>query len=172
MTGDNSKTKVLIGEIVSAVGIKGEVKVKCYTSSPERFSGLDFVFCEEKKTRIEKAGTKGNMAVLKLEGISDRNQAEEMRGTGLYIMEDDLEELPEDTYYVKDLVGLKVISDEDNEEVGEISDVIQNTAQDIYVIKGESFKGDVMVPAVKEFIREVNVGSGYIRIKFIEGMLP
>ena len=172
----NRESLILIGEIVSPVGIKGEVKVKVHSSDPQRFHRLDFVFCEYpdgkiEKAEIERSGIKGNMAVVKLSTVKDRNDAEAMRGVSLLIEEDQLEELPEDTYYLRDLIGLNVVDDATEEPVGVIKDVIQNTAQDIYVIEHKS-GSDVLVPAVKEFIKEVNIASGYVKISFIEGMLP
>ena len=95
---------------------------------------------------------------------------------GHVVLEEDLEELPEGTYYVRDLVGLTVIDDKSNEAIGKLTEVIQNTAQDVYRIEldkeryGEG-KPDSLVPAVKEFIKEVNISEGYIKIHFIEGML-
>lgn len=190
------KELILIGEIVAASGIKGEVKVKSFSRSPERFGELAKVILSRRSEaaqtaqtlqmppaeqrdsgtvtvaeyQIEKARVQGNMAILKFKGVEDRNRAETLVGYGVNITEEDLEELPEDTYYIKDLKGLTVINHKTGEVVGTIKDVLQNSAQDIYVV--ETAAGDALVPAVKEFIKEVNVGEGFLRIDFIEGMLP
>ena len=172
---DKNSELILIGEIVSAVGIKGEVKVKSYSSGPDRFQRLDDSRLEKSAgvfdvKNIASAGIKGNMATIKFSDIQDRNAAESLVGAKLYIEESQLEELPEDTYYVRDLIGLRVLDQEDN-PVGEIKDVLQNGPQDIYVIKLSEGK-EAMVPAVKEFIKEIDINSKLIRINFIEGMLP
>ena len=172
---DKNSELILIGEIVSAVGIKGEVKVKSYSSGPDRFQRLDDIRLEKSAgvfdvKNIASAGIKGNMATIKFSDIQDRNAAESLVGAKLYIEESQLEELPEDTYYVRDLIGLRVLDQEDN-PVGEIKDVLQNGPQDIYVIKLSEGK-EAMVPAVKEFIKEIDINSKLIRINFIEGMLP
>ena len=170
--------KIFIGEIVTAVGIKGEVKVKSYAESSDNYSSFGHIYLGEDACdpcKIEKARThgdgRGNMVVLKLEGVEDRNRAEELIGLKLFIDETQLKELPDDTYYVRDLIGLKVfafdsVENKVKDQVGVITDVIQNTAQDVYVINDS-----IMVPAVKEFVKEVNLSEGYVAISFIEGML-
>ena len=181
---------ILIGEIVGAVGIKGQVKAKVYSDSPERFKDFSHIVLvkgnAEKAslesymgTGIESVRNQGKMAVLKLEGTDTRNDAEELVGFGIYIEEDQLESLPDGSYYVKDIIGLTVLDDM-GETVGTVKDVIQNGPHDIYVIALKDEKPvtenksaqDVMVPAVKEFIKEVDIENGNITIRFIEGMLP
>ena len=173
VTMENTKDKILIGEITSAVGIKGEVKVKSYAEYPERFGEFGEVLLGEDNTptKVELRRVKGLTPILKITGVDDRNSAEDLRGTQLYIFGESLEDLPEDTYYVKDLIGLKVL-DENNNEIGEVTDVNQNGPHDIYVIKEKTEGAEVLVPAVKEFILEVNIDKGYVKIHFIEGMLP
>ena len=171
----NKKELILIGEIVSAIGIKGEVKIKSYSSSPDRFQRLDKINLETGSgvfvvKSISSAGARGNMVAIKFADIDDRNAAEALVGGKLYIDESQLEELPKDTYYVRDLIGLKVI-DEEGKSIGEIKDVLQTGPQDIYVIKLPDGK-ETMVPAVKEFIKEINMDSKSVVIHFIEGMLP
>ena len=175
---------ILIGEIVSAVGIKGEVKAKCFSESPNRFKKLsEIILCREGENdknregvnviryKLESSRAIGHMVAIKLKDIQDRNEAERLIGYKIYISEDQLEKLPEDTYYVRDLIGLNVLDIDDN-KVGRVIDVLQNTAQDVYVIKREVGDGpDILVPAVKEFVKEVNVKSGFIKIAFIEGMI-
>lgn len=80
-----------------------------------------------------------------------------------------LAELDDGEYYIKDLIGLSVFDAGDNSPVGTIEDVIQNTAQDIYLIK-TCDGAEVLVPAVKEFIKDIDIKAGRISINFIEGM--
>lgn len=171
LDGDAKGTEILIGEIVSAVGIKGQVKVKSYTETPGNFSDFGTLILGTKEVRIHSARAQGNMVTVKLEGIDSRDQAEGLVGEKLFIHESQLAELPEDTFYVRDLIGLEVRNAKDGNRVGDITDVIQNGPQDIYVISLDEGKS-AMVPAVKEFIKEVNVEEGYMSIQFIDGMLP
>ena len=80
-----------------------------------------------------------------------------------------LADLDEGEYYIKDLIGLEVFDAKDNSLVGVLDDVIQNTAQDIYLIKTEE-GSEILVPAVKELIKDIDVEAGRIYINFIEGM--
>lgn len=130
--------KIKIGKIVNAVALRGEVKVYHYSDYKERFEELEKIIVVKKKSTkqytIEKVRYQKDMVILKLKGVDDRNAAEELRESDIYITEEDLRELPEDTFYVRDLIGCKVVNAETEETLGEIADVLQNSAQDIYEI--------------------------------------
>ena len=167
--------KIKIGKIVNVVGIKGEVKVYHYTDYKERFEELDRIIVSRRKGpdeeyRIEKVRYSGEMVVLKLKGVDDRNTAESLKESDVYITEDDLRELPEDTYYLRDLIGMKVIDRGLYGEIGVLKDVIQNAAQDVYVVK-RSKGSDVLIPAVKEFISEIDEEQGVIYTSLIPGFI-
>ena len=166
-----------IGQITNPVALRGEVKVYNYSDYKERFEEIPQVIAvgtgknkTEKTYEIEKVRYQQNMVVLKLKGIDDRNGAETLKGMDLYITEDDLRELPEDTFYIKDLIGMKVIDDTTGKEVGKIKDVIQNTAQDIYQIAMNNGK-EALIPVVKEFIKEVSLETGRVVVTPIPGMI-
>ena len=113
--------KIKIAKIVNAVGLRGEVKVYNYSDDRERFEDLDEIIVSGKQETVRKiqgVRYQGNMVILKLEGVNDRNAAEALKESDVYITEDDLRELPEDTFYVRDLIGMKVIDEEgkDSEE--------------------------------------------------------
>lgn len=161
--------KIKIGQIVNAVALKGEVKVYNYSDYKERFEELDYIYAEENKIKIENVRYMKEMIILKLEGINDRNSAETLKGKDVYIGEDQLRALPEDTYYIRDLIGLE-IKDQDNQKIGVLKDVIQNSAQDLYEIELEN-KKITLLPAVEEFILDINVQEKFIKVKLIEGLL-
>ncbi|WP_312355397.1 ribosome maturation factor RimM [Aminipila sp.] len=161
--------KIKIGQIVNAVALKGEVKVYNYSDYKERFEELDYIYAEENKIKIENVRYMKEMIILKLEGINDRNSAEALKGKDVYIGEDQLRALPEDTYYIRDLIGLE-IKDQDNQKIGVLKDVIQNSAQDLYEIELEN-KKITLLPAVEEFILDINVQEKFIKVKLIEGLL-
>ena len=160
--------KIKIGKIVNVVALKGEVKVYTY-SEPYRYEELDSVYVENEKRNIEKVRFQGNMVILKLSGIDDRNAAEAQKEKYLYITEDQLPELPEDEYYIRDLVGMDVVS-ESGEKYGVLSDVLQNTAQDVYEVKRENGK-QLLIPGVKEFILDVNMEEKKIIVRLPDGLL-
>ena len=126
--------KIKIGKIVNTVGLKGEVKVYNYSDSIEIYETIESIYVEDRLTVIENVRAQKNMVILKLEGADNRNAAEALRGKELYITEDDLPELPEGQYYVRDLIGMSV-TEEDGNLLGHVTDVLQNTAQDIFEVQ-------------------------------------
>lgn len=158
-----------IGRIVNAVGLKGEVKVYNYSDYKERFEEIETVFVEDEKYQIVNARYMKDVAILKLEGVEDRNGAEALKDKDLYITEEMLRTLPEDTYYIKDLIGIKV-TDSNGEYVGIVSDVLKNNAQDLYEIELEN-KKKFLLPAVEEFVLNINMEEKTMKINLIEGLL-
>jgi 16S rRNA processing protein RimM len=109
------------------------------------------------------------MVVLKLEGINDRDAAEKARGKLIYITEEDLPELEEGEFYIRDLIGMAVFEENGN-KIGEVSDVIQNSAQDIFEIETAENK-KVLIPRVDEFILDIDADNREIKVRLIEGLL-
>lgn len=161
--------KIQIGKIVNAVGLRGEVKVYNY-SDQGRFDMLDKILVEDKEFEIEKVRYQNNMVILKLEGINDRNAAEELKNKYIYILEKDLPSLPEDTYYIRDLIGMDVV-DAEGSNIGLLCDVIQGTAQDLYEVKLKNGKLGY-IPAVQEFVQDIDLENKVITVKLMEGLLP
>ena len=161
--------KIKLGQIVTAVGIKGEVKVYPYTDIPERFEEIDSLMIESKNAKINGVRYMKNMVILRLEGVDDRNAAEALRGKNLYIDRKDMWEMPEDTYLVKDLLGMTVMDPEGN-RIGKLVEVIQNSAQDLYEIEREDGK-KFLLPAVGEFVQTVNLNKRIMIVRLIEGLV-
>ena len=172
--------KIKIGKIVNAVALRGEVKVYHYSDYKERFEELEEILVERnaaKKHAMESYEIEGvryqkDMAILKLKGVNDRNAAEALKDCDVYITEADLRELPEDTFYIRDLIGCRVVNrsgnTENEEEIGIITDVLQNTAQDIYQVKTKTGK-EVLIPAVAEFVKEINIEEKTVIVSLIPG---
>lgn len=158
-----------LGQIVNAVGLKGESKVYPYTDYKERFEELDWLYVEEKKYEIEKVRYNGNMAIIKFAGVSDRNAAEALKGKYLYVDRENARELDEDEYFVPDLIDIEV-KDEEGNHMGRLSDVIQNSAQDVYEIQMDDGK-KFMIPAVAAFILKVDIDNRVMTVRLIEGMI-
>ena len=166
--------KIKIGTVVNAVALRGEVKVYHFSDYKERFEELEEVIVERKgkgKTyKIEKVRYQKDMVILKLAGVDDRNAAAALKEHDILITEADLRDLPEDTFYVRDLIGCSVRNAETGAEIGTIRDVLQNSAQDIYVVKTVSGK-DALIPAVGDFVEEVNIEEKYVKVKLIPGLI-
>ena len=160
--------KIQVGKIVNAVALKGEVKVYPY-SEPSRFEELDKLYIENKPYDIQNVRFQGTTVIIKLKGIEDRNAAEAQKDKYVYITEEQLPELPEDEYYIRDLVGMTVET-VDGEYIGVLNDVIQNTAQDVYEVKGDNGKM-VLIPGVAAFIIDISMDTRKISVSLPEGLL-
>jgi 16S rRNA processing protein RimM len=161
--------KIIIGKIVNAVGIRGEVKVYNYSGFEDRYENLDRIITDAGQFQIENVRHQQHMVVLKLAGVNDRNAAEALKGNMVYMTEADLAELPAETFYIRDLVGAEVVDAESGSRIGVLKDVMTDRPQDIYVI-GLDGGGECLVPGVEEFIRDIDIDAMTITVKLIEGM--
>lgn len=161
--------KIKIGKIVKAVGTKGEVKIYNYSDKLDNYKEGNSIIVERESKTIERSRIQKNMIIVKLKGVDTRNEAEDLKEKNVYIRESELKELPKDTYYLKDLIGLDIVDQDDNKKIGKLNNIIQNSSQDIYEILCNNDKV-VLVPAVKEFVKEIDFEKRSIFIKFLEGM--
>ena len=180
----NRETEELIniGKIGSSVGLRGEVRVTLYAQDSGnlkegkvlllKHAGKKTASDEEAGTELKCTGVRRqkDRPVIRLEGITDRNAADELRGMEIYIHEDQLEELPEGEHYVRNLVGSRVIDLASGTEIGHLNDVIQNTAQSILDVETPEGK-QVLIPAVDAFLRRIDEESGIIEVELIPGFL-
>ena len=161
--------KIKVGQVVNVVGLKGELKVYHYSDYKERFEELSKIYLENTQYKISNIRYMKELVILKLEGIDGRTEAEKHKGENIYIGKEDVRVLPEDTYYISELIGLKVMEENGN-PLGLVSDVIQNTAQDLYEVEREN-KGKFLIPAVDEFILKIDMKNKTMTVKLIEGLL-
>ncbi len=160
-----------IGQIVNTHGLRGEVKVYLYTDYPERFDEIDYLYIQnrEEKYYIDKARYQNNMVILKIKGIDTIEKAEGLRGLNLYIDEGNIRELDEDEYMIADLIGLDVYL-MSGAFFGKLENVLQYSANDIYVIRSEEGK-EYLVPAIKEFVPVIDIDNRKIIVEPIRGLL-
>lgn len=141
-----------IGQVLKPQGIKGEIKLKPFTDDLSRFSDISHVYLkkggEYERREVYGARTYKQFAFLKLEGIADRNEAETYRNRVIYIDRESAAPLEEGAVYIADIIGASVTTDK-GETLGELADVLQNGATDVYVVKGER---GCMFPAVPHVI--------------------
>ncbi len=161
-----------IGKVVALFGIRGELKVLLLTDIPNRFAGLRAVYAGPDHTRrlIQSVRPyKGEMIVLKLEGIDDANTAEPLRDQNLAIPVSELAQLPPDSYYQHDILGLMVIT-LDGQKLGSIVDIIVTGSNDVYVIKAPD-GSQVLIPAIKDVIKQVDLIRRTMYIDPLPGLL-
>lgn len=160
--------KIKVGKIVNAVGLKGEVKIYNYSDSSEIYEITPEMYIGDKLMEIENVRLQKNMVILKIAGIDDRNAAEAAKGRDVFITEDDLPELEEGEFYVRDLIGMTVI--EEGNVLGKVKDVIQNTAQDVFEIERENGK-QLLIPRVDEFVLDIDLDTREIKVSLPDGLL-
>ena len=161
-----------IGQIVNVKGLKGEVKVNSFSEDSRRFEKIKTVFVkvkgEMKEYEIESVGYNKIQVILKLKGIDTVEEAEKLRNSFILIDRDILGELPEGKYYIADLIGLEVYT-EQGEYLGKVDDIYNTGANDIYVVKND-LGIQKLLPGIKEVIKEINLDQGKIIVNLIEGL--
>jgi 16S rRNA processing protein RimM len=163
---------VKIGQITSPHGVRGEVRVFPLSDFPERFATLRQALLgpEARPVGVRFEGTVKNMIILRIEGIDDRDKAEKLRLQYLQVPKSEVFPLPEGHYYVFDLIGLDVV-DPEGKPLGKLAKVEHSSpAHDIYVVEVAPGKR-YMVPAVREFVKEISLEKGQIVIQPIPGLL-
>lgn len=158
-----------VGQIVNTHGLKGEVKVNPWTDAPEVFEAFDEVYlADETVYKIENVRYQKNCALLKLSGIDVIEKAERLKNKILMAKREIFDALPDDTYLVADIKGLTV---KDEEIIyGTVDDVITTGSNDVYIVKSEGRK-DILIPAIKDVILEINVKEGYILVNMPKGLI-
>ncbi|HZH93240.1 MAG TPA: ribosome maturation factor RimM [Tissierellaceae bacterium] len=161
----------VIGKLTGTHGIKGDLKVFPLTDSTERFFELEKAYVGENKIKVHVSGVKlhKGMVLLRFKGLEDINKVLDFKDEYLYVDEEDKVRLPENHYFISDLVGCRVY-DKSETFIGELTDVIQNSANDVYVVTSDTGK-EYLIPAVEAFIASVDVVEKIIIVDPIEGMI-
>lgn len=161
---------VLIGVVAGALGVKGELKVDLETDFPDRFKRLHTIFAGAERTPMQVEGARrihGRVA-LRLATVSDRDAAQALHGTPLYIPSNEVMPLPPYTYYRDQIIGLQVVTT-GGEPLGAISEILVTGSNDVYVARDG--QREVLIPALKDVVREVDVTGGRMVIEPVDGLL-
>ncbi|HBA68589.1 MAG TPA: 16S rRNA processing protein RimM [Lachnospiraceae bacterium] len=165
--------KLRVGIISSTHGIRGEVKVFPTTDDQNRFKKLKKVLLDDKKEKLELEveGVKffKKFAILKFKGIDNINDVEKYKGKELYVIRKEAQKLEKDEYYIADLLGIDVVED-NGQKLGTLKDVIETGANDVYVVEREKGK-ELLIPAIKQCILNVDVESRRMDVHLLEGLL-
>ena len=161
-----------IGQIVTTNGIKGFVKVNPFTDNIKRYDDLKSIYIEYKSEllefKIEEVRYYKNQVILKLEGIDSIEEANKYRNCYLKIKREDAVILPENTYFIADLIGIQVF-DESNNFLGNIVDIFSTGSNDVYVVKNEIGK-EILLPAISEVIKQIDIKNSKMVVNLIEGL--
>ena len=157
-------TKYLeIGQIVNTFGIKGMVKVKPFTDDITRFDRLEKVY------EIEEVKYHKNMVMIKFKGIENPDDANLLRGSYLLVDRANEEPLEEGVYYIVDLIGLDVYTDE-GILLGTLKDIFNTGSNDIYEVKDELGK-QILLPAIADVIKEIDLENKKIIVHLLKGLM-
>ena len=163
-----------VGVFANTHGIRGEIKVYPTTDDVSRFRDLKEVILDTKKEPIplEVEGVKffKNMVILKFKGIDNINDIEKYKGKSLFVTRENAVELEEDEYYIGDLIGMEVYTDDSEERFGVLKDVMETGANEVYIITSENH-GEVLLPAIHECILDIDVEAKKMKVHLMEGLL-
>ncbi len=160
-------------KITKAVGLKGEMRAQLLCDSEEILTDFDLFLGKEHTpikaiSAVPVKSANGDMCRLRLEGVETVEQAQKLTGKILYINREDAQ-LPEDTYFIADIIGLPVYDCETGELYGKVSEILQNAPTDVYVIKSPEGK-ELLFPAIADVLKKVDIKEERIEIKVIDGL--
>jgi 16S rRNA processing protein RimM len=174
MTGNEKSDYILVGQVVKPHGLKGEIKILPFSGDPRNFTLFTYlllvnpdnqneILCRVKRSRIQ-----GKTAIISLAEISNRDESELQVGREVWARLDELPPLAEDEFYWQDLQGMRVFCD-NGRELGVITNLLAGGAHDILVITGKG--QEYMIPAVKEFMVEIDQDKGKVIVAPPPGLL-
>lgn len=159
--------EIIIGKIVAPHGVRGDIRILPLTEKPELFLDLEYLLLEGgKKLTVKNARFQKRMILVTTKEVTSMNEAELLRDKNIYIKAEDLPELEEDEFYVADLVGIPVYDLEGN-QIGTFKDSLSTGSNDVYIIAVPGAK-DILVPALKEYFKEINLAEKRIVVKLPE----
>lgn len=166
-------TELQVGVITQTHGIKGEVKVFPTTDDASRFKKLKEVIMDTGRERLnmEVEGVKffKQYAIVKFKGYDSINDVEKYKGSKLYVTRDKAVRLKKDEYFVADLIGMQVIT-EDGKPFGVLKDVMATGANDVYVVERED-SSEVLLPAIRECVLRIDMEQSVITVHIMDGLL-
>ena len=161
-----------VGKIVGTHGVRGMVRIQPWCDTPEFLCSFKTVYLDENggnKLQLITPKPHGNVVISAIKNVNSIDDAEKLRNKIIYIKRDDAK-LEDDQYFIEELIGCEAIDVETNELLGIVSDVSQTGANDVYIIDSPEY-GEVLVPAIKQCILDVNIEEGYIKIHLLEGLV-
>ena len=160
------------GLISSTHGIRGEVKVFPTTDDAARFKEIRKVFLDTGRERLEleiqSVRFFKQFVIVKFKGIDNINDIEKYKGCSLYISREEAAELDEDEYYIGDLIGMAVFTEEGH--FGVLRDVMETGANEVYIIDSDGH-GEVLIPAIRQCVLDVDVEQNRMTIRLMDGLI-
>ena len=160
-----------MAQVLAPHGIRGELKCRVVTDFPkQRFRRGNTVLIDGQPHVIQSARLQGSTVLLKLEDVADRDAAEALRNKEVQIRPEDAVALPKGRFYWHQVIGLQVEDATSHEVLGKVTDIIETGANDVYVVRSEH--GEILVPAIKDVVKQIDPAAGKMLIEPLPGMLP
>ena len=154
------------GRVTSPHGIRGEVKIEPWADSPDLYRHVKNIYIDGTAVKVLSARVHKNSVIAQLEGIERLEDAELLRNKTVYIDRADFK-LTDGRYFIADLIGLDAIDDDTGERLGVIKEILALEPNSIYVIDGAR---EILVPAVSDFVKKIDIDAGCVRFHLIEGL--
>jgi len=164
---------VAVGKISGAVGLKGEIKITRWSDSVERFTQLQKVWIghdseNSREFAVEEVRINGKNTVVRLGGVVTRSAAEQLKDQLMLIPGSDITQPPEGSFFIDDVLGMNVVTEE-GKRVGIVREILRLPSNDLWQV--DSGSKLISIPAVKEFIRNVDLQTRTVVIHELEGLL-
>ena len=166
---------LVIGKVLKPHGVKGDLRVRYYNPEDPLFlSRYKRLYLKDERRgllrpfKVLKVRPHKDLLIVSLEGLRDREDAERWRGSEVLVRREDLPPLEEDEYYWEEIIGLEVFTKE-GESLGRVTSIWRTGGSDVYVVEGE--KGEIMLPAIKQVVLEVDREGGRMVVELLEGLL-
>ena len=164
-----SDSKIVVGRVKAAWGLKGDVKIDLLSDVPDRFEPGNMVHVNNKPTRVQRSRLVRGGMLLKLDIVNGRNQAELLLGKEITISPEQVSPPPEGSYYHFQVLGLDVFSQE-GEKLGKVHEIVETGANDVYVVSLEG-RRDILIPALENVILDVDLERGSMVVRLPEGLV-
>jgi len=154
------------GKIVNTHGVRGEVKIQPWADTPDFLLGFKQLYIDGVPVKVLSARVHKGCVITALDGVSDIEGSIRLKNKTVAINREEVQ-LEDGRYFVADLVGLNAVDAGTGGSIGTVEDILALPANNVYVIRGER---EILVPAVPDFVEEINLSEGYIRLNLIDGM--
>ena len=162
---------LVIGEVLKPWGYRGEVKVKLATDFPTRLLKLKTIYLgsDTRAFHVERARLLSGFAVMKFAGLDTPEEVAKLRGQVLQVAAEEAAPLREGQYFHHQIIGLQVWTT-DGEHLGSVEAILETGANDVYVVRTLDGR-DVLLPAIRDVIREVDLGHERMVVQLIPGLI-
>lgn len=161
-----------VGVISSTHGIRGEVKVFPTTDDSLRFKKLKKVLLdtgrEQLELEVQSVKFFKQFVIVKFKGIDNINDIEKYKGKGLFVPREDAVPLDKDEYYIADLIGIEVFTEDGR--FGVVKDVMETGANEVYIVESDDH-GEVLIPAIRQCVLDVNVEEKKMLVRLLDGLI-